>query len=342
MVKRVFSIILYVLLFGLVSIAASFYRQPIFVFLLMLLLALPVVSYYVCKYVYNQIEFSIASTTGYGFAGDTITVSLRFQNNSFFPIPDCFSRYQIESTFYPCDQEKTINFPCYAKDTFSFDLPITFARSGAYQIRLTSFSFWDYLHFFHFQKEILYKKDIVIHPHVKHQYEFDATAFGEGFDEFEESSAKGNTSSNVTDIREYIPGDRLQKIHWKLTAKINKLMVKENEQTSSNQFSVLPELYLPSPESDVLEDTLTFTQEACSALIEAGEVFFFLYYSAALSDFEKILIHNKEEYEAALLQCFYQSTYAAENLALQTLERAGLVSGTILHITHQGVEDVIS
>ena len=41
-----------------------------------------------------------------------------------------------------------------------------------------------------------------------------------------ESKKKGYDFSEVTGIREYIPGDKLQNIHWKLSAKKDILMVR--------------------------------------------------------------------------------------------------------------------
>lgn len=40
----------------------------------------------------------------------------------------------------------------------------------------------------------------------------------------------GHDPSETFQIREYIPGDKLQNVHWKLTAKTNELMVKEHSQ----------------------------------------------------------------------------------------------------------------
>lgn len=45
------------------------------------------------------------------------------------------------------------------------------------------------------------------------------TAVSQGMNEAEESRKKGHDFSEVVDVREYQPGDKLQNIHWKLSAK---------------------------------------------------------------------------------------------------------------------------
>lgn len=337
-----YRIFTYCLLFFIVLLLADFYKQPLFLFLAMLLIALVPASYFVCKNAAHSLTPFLNSASLFGISGDTITLSLGMHNASLFPIPDCTLTYEVTSSFYPCDETFLCNIPVYSRRNSSFDIPVTFRRCGCYQVKLTHITFYDYLHFFSFQKDLSLTKEIVIHPKKTEDLSFDSAAFGEGFDEFEENESKGQVSSNVTDIREYIPGDRLQKIHWKLSAKIDKLMVKENEQTSSNQFTILAELYLPDPASDVLERSLTYACSMADELLKAGETFFFCYYISDEEEFARHLIRNKEEFENALLDCFYQPTYREEDLALYILERTEVFRGVILHISDKGVQDIVS
>ena len=314
----------------------------IFLFLLMLLLLLPPASYLAARYAFLHLQPEITTSLLFGHSGDEITVSFVLKNPAYLPLPDCTFHYTVSSPFYPNEESYEVNCPVYAHDSFAFSIPLTFRRAACYQIRLTQITVWDYLHFFNFHKEVTLQKELFIFPPENDNLQFSSAAFGEGFDEFEENGAKGNISSNVTDIREYIPGDRLQKIHWKLSAKIHKLMVKENEQTSSHQFILLPELYLPDPAQPVLEQILSNTLTMGRSLLADGITFFFRYYSIAAQDFMQFCILNEDQLEEAFRSCFYESTYAESDLALTVLQKADMVHGSILHVTDKGVEDVIS
>ena len=242
MLRKILSAAEFFFLYLIVILLATFYQKPIFLFLLMLLLLLPPASYLAARYAVRHLQPEITTSLLFGHSGDEITVSFILKNPAYLPLPDCTFYYTISSPFYPNEESYEVNCPVYAHDSFAFSIPLTFRRTACYQIRLTQITVWDYLHFFTFHKEVTLQKELFIFPPENDSLQFSSAAFGEGFDEFEENGAKGNISSNVTDIREYIPGDRLQKIHWKLSAKIHKLMVKENEQTSSHQFILLPEL----------------------------------------------------------------------------------------------------
>ncbi len=342
MFKKALRIGSYCLLFLFVLILADFYRQTLFFFLLMLLLILPPASYFICKQVSFSLQPFLHSDQLFAYSTDTLRLSLGLRNPLFFPLPDCTLSYEVTSSYYPCDRIFQCNIPVYAKNGFSFDIPIHFARSGCYQVRLTKLQCCDYLHFFTFKKALSLQKEIIIYPQTSDGITFDSTAFGEGFDEYEETNQKGLVSSNVTDIREYIPGDRLQKIHWKLSAKIDKLMVKENEQTSSNQFTILVELYLPEPSSDLLEQSLSYAYTMANELLKTGEPFYFCYYCIHEGEFIKHQISHPEDLDGALLNCFYQTPYTEEDFALHLHERSDSLRGTILHISDKGVNDIVS
>lgn len=341
MFKRILSAIGYILFFCMMVFLTVFYKQPMFIFVLMLLIVLPPVSYYICRYTFERLLLTLELKPVTAEAQSNVYLHMRLRNNTFFPLADCSIRYSITSAFYPCEKGRELNCPAYSKGVFSFDMPIYFARSGSYQIVVHEISAFDYLHFFSFKRPMELIRELMVTPKETDSVKFEATSYGEGFDEFEETSAKGNVSSNVTDIREYIPGDRLQKVHWKLSARIQKLMVKENEQTASNQFTLLVELYQPEPTSDCLEKALTNCCSMANALIDAQEAFYFTFYCSSKQDFSTFFIRSKEDFRNALAECFYQTTYPVQDLALETQRKAQIFKGILLYATHEGVEDVI-
>ena len=332
----------YLLLVVALFFLSTFYRTGLFVFFLIMVILLPAVSYLVCRYAFRELSLTADASTAYAQSGDQVMLSLHLHNPTFFPLPDCHIAYTLTSAFYPCDDLWLANCPSYARQDFSFSLPLEIKRCGCYQLRTQTLEAYDFLHFFHFRKNIPTLTEICVYPQEKETEPFEPTDYGEGFDEFEETNARGNTSSNVTDIREYIPGDRLQKIHWKLSAKIDKLMVKENEHTSSNQFTILVELFLPDSASDTLEESIKNGYGLARSLIAYGQPFFLCFYSDWAAEFSKTLIQNREQLDLAFSECFYFSPYREEDLGLSVYQRAGMQGGTLLHVSHKGVTDVVS
>ena len=76
---------------------------------------------------------------------------------------------------------------------------------------------------------------------------------GTGTETYADSTKKGNDASEPNDIREYQPGDRLQKIHWKMSVKQDTLLVKEYSGTTGKEIILYLEL---SPMPDHVFDLL--------------------------------------------------------------------------------------
>jgi uncharacterized protein (DUF58 family) len=144
----------------------------------------------------------------------------------------------------------------------------------------------------------------------------------------------------VTDIREYRPGDRLSRIHWKLTEKLDTLIVKENEATSSNDFTVLLELYQPSKEEcdadpslgNTLNNAIEEAQAVSLELIGAGEPFIFMFYNEKTADFAQMRINSRDDLNEAMTRAFYAGCYDKKDLALSVYLKSGQDKGTLIHV----------
>lgn len=325
-----------------------YYRQSFFLVLFLLLCFLPVISYFTCSYGFKHINVSLASKAYIADKPATLPLFVTIENESHIP----FTHFEVTlhsfCCFYPKPQLERLVLPAYAKKHSVNSFPITYKKSGCYQTRLLEITTYDFLQLFRYSRPCSAQTEVQIMPTATGEVSYHNRIYSEGFDEYEETSLKGNVSSNVTDVREYRPGDRLQKIHWKLSAKSDDLMVKENEATTSNRFFLLAELYSPDVLSsepgdyDLLDKTIDYAFMLGNELLMAGESFFLSCYSIKRSDFSTFFVRNKDEFLLAFSQLFYESTYQVENLGRTIYEKSQLNQGTLLHITHKGVEDVLS
>ena len=87
---------------------------------------------------------------------------------------------------------------------------------------------------------------------------------------------RGNDFSDVQEVREYIPGDKLMSIHWKLSAKRDILMVKDRVSMSDHQLVIVPELFIDQPVN--LAAILTMTYSVILELIADDRAAFVLEY----------------------------------------------------------------
>lgn len=122
--------------------------------------------------------------------------------------------------------------------------------------------FWvsDLLHLVKIKNENTKDGQVVIYPGVSGEEEEAVTDMVAGFCLEEESNNRGMDFNPDYEIREYIPGDDLKAIHWKLTAKQGKLMVRERLAAGHNKVNVVLELTL---DRDVNEKLLHSLNSVC-------------------------------------------------------------------------------
>ncbi|MCR5720121.1 MAG: DUF58 domain-containing protein [Lachnospiraceae bacterium] len=330
-----------------VLILAAFYLQTFFYLILVLMIGFPIISYNLSKYVFERLEVKL-KLTGDESRDRSSFIIVETVNQSFIPLASYEFTLNVSSSLYGGQKPVTYSFMLKARDNNTMKFPLQFDKNGIYEVKITSFGAYDFFHIFKFHRDIELVENITVLPDCEPSDRLKDSMLTEGFDEFEENEKKGIVTGNVTDVREYRPGDRLSRIHWKLTEKMDKLMVKENEATASNRFVILLELYQPSLEKCnemyeagglgdessffILDKAIEEAWAVSMELINAGQSFQFMYYSKTKDDFDIHDINDKAGLTEAMTKAFYTPAYDTPDLALSVYERAGMNKGTLIHV----------
>jgi len=98
---------------------------------------------------------------------------------------------------------------------------------GVVRIRLLDVKAYDMFNMFKYDVESISESEFIVLPTFDNIIEeIELTESGDGEEE-ELQYKKGDDVSQISQIRNYIPGDKLQNIHWKLSSKTEELQVKE-------------------------------------------------------------------------------------------------------------------
>ena len=341
MLQRIYHLICYLLLFLCMLLLSVFYRQPFFVFACLLLLFLPFLSYYAARHAFQACEISLQAIPAKGTNKSRIPLLVNICNPTWFPLIHMEITVQISSFYRPTDEKEILILPVLLRTKNQYRFFIHYTRIGCYQIQAINCKSYDYLHMFSFQKKCVTHADVHILPTHESSIRLDDSYYSEGFDEFDDVSGTGFTNADISDVREYIPGDRLQKIHWKLSGKLQKLMVKESSQGAMHCFIVLAELYFEqsSLRPDTLDASIENAYAVCRELYQRQEPCFFAVYSIQKEDFLTFRIQTKDDLEEAFTQILYEKPYTEKDLAYTYFKAAEIMKGTVIHVTHEGIED---
>ena len=125
------------------------------------------------------------------------------------------------------------------KSTQSVDLEILPKNAGRYEIAVSSAVLTDPLQLSSRQVACSDREYVTIMPEIFDMHISYASDAAMLESDRSADSRRGNDPGEVRSIREYVPGDPVRNIHWKLSEKTDKLLVKELGNPITDQFLVI-------------------------------------------------------------------------------------------------------
>jgi uncharacterized protein (DUF58 family) len=146
---------------------------------------------------------------------------------------------------------------------------------GKYNIGISAIEIRDFLNLVSIRYRPGETKFIRVYPRILSLEELEIPYMRISENEF--LSRKKNTGhSEIQDIREYMYGDSLKKIHWKLSSKYNKWLTKETNASSEKEVWIilnLEKIYGEAEEVLKIEDrTMEVLISLCRILLSSGVV----------------------------------------------------------------------
>ena len=186
-------------------------------YILIALLAIPVFALIVTIAASLTVKFSVVNPAV------TVKGKPAFIKLSIEGIASAFSFYKVKmitTDHMAGTQEKKVIVIC---DNGVTKIPLETDHCGAYSYKLSKLKVYDLLGFFHFDQNINKDIELLVKPspempgYMPDMYGFKAKKL--------RKSSKPN--SEIYDIRDYQLGDPVKTIHWKMSAKKDKYLVKE-------------------------------------------------------------------------------------------------------------------
>ena len=192
---------------------------------------------------------------------------------------------------------------------------LTSRYAGRVEVRIETFEVFDLFHMFCLKGCDKSDAYALVWPSFSEADEEEIYSCVEGFPKENETKKRGTDYNPDYEIREYIPGDELKSIHWKLSAKQEQLMVRERLATGREKINIL----LPLGEDRQVNDGLMESVYALGRLLLHKEYPLQLYWPgrgealrsqfvAELGELENVLgeilsdigLHQSEEAEARM------------------------------------------
>ena len=224
------------------------YRDNLSYITLISVTALPVLMLIQLAVSARLLERSIKKNSSAIFKGSEGEAQITLVNNSIFPMSGV--RVGVRITYLPTGETRrqTADIPLPARSSQTVTVGITPKNCGEARVFLEYVKVYDLLHLFSvklFKNEGLIGRVCII-PKVEAKYSEEASALmqarpsASGSDD----SGKGDSGAfgDVSGYRDFIPGDRLSRLHHKLSARFDKDIVRVMSPDSSGHFLLTADL----------------------------------------------------------------------------------------------------
>lgn len=235
--KRISIVLIsFVLILFLLLVGGTMPYFLFYVFILTLLIPL-----FHCLIVFNNIEGSVEIPEDFIYVGDKITIGFQVNNRSKLSIPYLEIK-NIVSKKLTGEELPGIVTTLQPKGSFSHKDDYVIKRRGYYEIGEIEVIVRDIFGFYSFKKTIASKAFLIVYPEPIHITSFRITTI-EQLGEMLVDDKAFQDKSRVSSIRDFREGDSVKSIHWKLSAKLDELIVKEFDNSGDTHVVVFIDNY---------------------------------------------------------------------------------------------------
>lgn len=289
---------------------------PLAIFIITLVL--PIILNIIIRIIKNSISLDIKSIDVLQNKNDGIEVKILIKNKSIFPAVNGELKLCYYNKFSGNKEIEYINFPINSKETESIDFKIKSKYCGKLIIEIQSLKIYDYLTFSSVKKKLKKFKEVIVLPQI-----YDINFSGNSINinsldgEIFSKDKAGDDPSEVFNVREYIEGDKIQRIHWKLSSKVDNVMIKEYSQPIVYDSIIIVEFYESKNNIDTIQGVIETAISLSHMLLSYNYIHYICWYDKSKDFFNKIIINSEEDMLGVACELLSLKPYTDDVLSLK-------------------------
>lgn len=247
--------IIYIVLIVYSAVLAVLYNEYMMLLVFLVLASIPFVLFSLLLYTRSKIKVQMGLDLLVVNKGDNIGISISVMNQSRLPIS--YMRLSLIAYNGFAKQKSKIKISGFVDGKSQQILHCNLASShcGNIEIRCQNIQLYDYFRLFSLKKTIKETLKITVLPEpyeIENQIQVDQSKVMIDSDVFSKTKS-GDDPSEVYAIRGYQQGDKLHRIHWKLSTKKKQFLVKEYSLPVGCTVCILVEFYYDGNEKERLD-----------------------------------------------------------------------------------------
>lgn len=194
---------------------------------LVVLLIIPFLAFFLQKIsIYGSTHEIKLRTSCY--IDQNIQIKIKLHKKNKIASGPLYMKFLFHNTLYGDSYEKEVILQPSENQEILFKYPVNMNDCGNIKIFVVCAKYFDLLGLFTFQTQVTLDKEILVYPaklQLNTILQRNPQSLNDG--EFYDDMKHGQDVNEVSGLREYIEGDSPRSIHWKLSGKLDKLVVRE-------------------------------------------------------------------------------------------------------------------
>lgn len=289
---------------------------PLAIFIITLVL--PIILNIIIRIIKKSISLDIKSIDVVQNKNDGIEVKILIKNNSIFPAVNGELKLCYYNKFSGNKEIEYINFPINSKETESIDFKIKSKYCGKLIIEIQSLKIYDYLTFSSVKKKVNKSKEIIVLPQI-YDLNFSSNVINTNSldGEIFSKDKAGDDPSEVFNVREYVEGDKIQRIHWKLSSKVDNVMIKEYSQPIVHNSIIIVEFCESKNNINTIQGIIETAISLSHMLLSYNYIHYICWYDKNKDFFNKIIINSEEDMLGVACELLSLRPYTDDILSLK-------------------------
>lgn len=230
-------------------------------------------------------------------------VKLGIERKGIVPLVGIKVKMSVRNSMTGRKCRKWLKPECTGDKDMTWVYPLAFCRAGNYEISLDRVRMYDMTGLLYGTIRVKSKGKIVVLPSM-YDVPVQLTAATRNFygeSEVYDPYRRGDDSGEVLDYREYRAGDRLQNVHWKMTARKDEMIVKEHAASKGCPVVLVLDFHSKVTEKNysAMTQFLDVAASLSCSIMDAGCCHYVAWYDAGEGNLVRVRVDDEE----SLFEC---------------------------------------
>lgn len=299
----------YILFLVLVGLFAVLYNSYFTGILFLVILLVPVVLYVTLFITSTRIKVTLLPGKNIVMKGETEEVILKFTNKSIFPLNRIQIPIEYMNEVTGIKKNRIVELALDQQSTQKVSINLQSQHCGKLNISIKKVLLFDYLHIWKKRCIVNINTEIAVIPDVgytdtdliKKVYMNNSNSDNERYSK----EKKGEDVSEVFDVRDYKRGDKPNRIHWKLSQRLDKVMIKEYSEPLKDSVAFI--LYPFCKDNGevrlkLMDGFLECVLTLLNSCLQGGNSLTMVWYDTEMDQYNECLLDKIEDKQYGLLR----------------------------------------